>query len=80
MLVSATYRTAKEVKIDPLLVLAVMAIASGFNPFAASPVGAQGLMQGMSKGPHDKCQPVGGVQAPRSTVADCQRRRRHPGE
>lgn len=70
MLVSATYRTAKEVKIDPLLVLAVMAIESGFNPFAESPVGAQGLMQVMSKVHHDKFQPLGGVKAALNPVAN----------
>lgn len=70
MLVGATYRTAKEVKIDPLLVLAVMAIESGFNPFAESPMGAQGLMQVMSKVHHDKFQPLGGVKAALNPVAN----------
>ncbi len=61
MLVASSYSTAKEIKIDPLLILAVMAIESGFNPFAESPMGAQGLMQVMSKVHHDKFQSLGGI-------------------
>ena len=37
MLVSTAYLTAREIKLDPLLILAVMAIESGLNPFAESP-------------------------------------------
>lgn len=70
MLVSAAYVTAKEVKLDPLLILAVMAIESGLNPFAESPVGAQGLMQVMSKLHHEKFQPMGGVKAALNPVAN----------
>jgi soluble lytic murein transglycosylase-like protein len=70
MLVSAAYMTAKEIKLDPLLILSVMAIESGFNPFAESPVGAQGLMQVMSKVHHDKFQDLGGVKAALNPVAN----------
>lgn len=70
MLVSAAYVTAKEVKLDPLLILAVMAIESGLNPFAESPVGAQGLMQVMSKLHHEKFQQMGGVKAALNPVAN----------
>ncbi|HEY0844929.1 MAG TPA: transglycosylase SLT domain-containing protein [Noviherbaspirillum sp.] len=70
MLVSAAYLTAKEIKLDPLLILSVMAIESRFNPFAESPVGAQGLMQVMSKVHRDKFEELGGVKAALNPVAN----------
>ncbi|RZJ84617.1 MAG: hypothetical protein EOO64_03320 [Massilia sp.] len=70
MLVSTAYMTAHEVKLDPLLILAVMAIESGLNPFAESPVGAKGLMQVMAKVHHDKFEKVGGQEAALNPVAN----------
>lgn len=70
MLVSTAYATAKEIKLDPLLILSVMAIESRFNPFAESPVGAQGLMQVMSKVHRDKFDDLGGVKAALNPAAN----------
>lgn len=70
MLVSAAYLTAKETKLDPLLILSVIAIESRFNPFSESPVGAQGLMQVMSKVHHEKFSEMGGIKAALNPVAN----------
>lgn len=60
LLVAEAYETGARVKLDPTLILAVMAIESKFNPFAQSPVGAQGLMQVMTRVHTDKYEDVGG--------------------
>ncbi len=59
-LVSAAFSIGDKAKLDPTLILAVMAVESGFNPFAQSPMGAQGLMQVMTGIHHDKYQNFGG--------------------
>ena len=59
-LVAEAYEIGRHTKTDPTLILAVMAIESGFNPFAQSPVGAQGLMQVMTKIHSDKYESFGG--------------------
>ena len=60
VLVSEAFEIGEKVRLDPTLILAIMAIESGFNPFAQSPVGAQGLMQVMTKVHSDKYENFGG--------------------
>ena len=62
-LVAHAFEIGEKSKLDPTLILAIMAIESGFNPFAQSPVGAQGLMQVMTGIHHDKYAHVGGRMA-----------------
>ena len=59
-LVAEAYETGARTKIDPTLILAIMAIESSFNPFAQSSVGAQGLMQVMTRVHTDKDENFGG--------------------
>ncbi len=59
-LVAEAYEIGGKTKLDPTLLLAIMAVESSFNPFAQSPVGAQGLMQVMTKIHTDKYEGFGG--------------------
>lgn len=69
-LVSEAYELGPRNEIEPTLILAVMAVESGFNPFAQSAVGAQGLMQVMTKIHVDKYQSFGGSMAAFDPVAN----------
>jgi hypothetical protein len=62
-LVAEAYEVGARTRLDPTLILAVMAVESGFNPFAQSPVGAQGLMQVMTGVHSDKYENFGGTLA-----------------
>ena len=61
--VSAAYRAGEQNSVDPLLILAVMAVESRYNPVAESTVGAKGLMQVMPKYHLDKLMDHGGEPA-----------------
>ena len=62
-LVQEAWRVGQRIGLDPTLILAVMAVESGFNPFAQSSVGAQGLMQVMTRIHDDKYEAFGGIRA-----------------
>ena len=61
--VAAAYRAGAQHSVDPLLILAVMAVESRYNPVAESLVGAKGLMQVMPKFHLEKLMDHGGEQA-----------------
>ena len=62
-LVQEAWNVGALTNLDPTLILAVMAVESSFNPFAQSAVGAQGLMQVMTKIHDDKYEAFGGSHA-----------------
>lgn len=62
-LVQEAWAVGQRARVEPTLILAIMAIESGFNPFAQSSVGAQGLMQVMTRVHDDKYEAFGGTLA-----------------
>lgn len=62
-LVGMAYNTGRQTGIDPLLIIAVMAVESRFNPIAESMAGAKGLMQVIPKYHADKFKRYGGEDA-----------------
>lgn len=61
--VDSAWEVGRNRQLDPLLLLAVMAIESSFNPKAQSSKGAQGLMQVMTRIHRKRFEPYGGVKA-----------------
>ena len=62
-LVSMAHTAGRQIGLDPLLIIAVMAVESRFNPIAESVAGAKGLMQIIPKYHTDKFEEFGGVKA-----------------
>ncbi|RVU44460.1 lytic transglycosylase domain-containing protein [Rubrivivax rivuli] len=62
-LVQEAWEIGRRASLDPTLILAIMAVESSFNPFAQSPVGAQGLMQVLTRVHDDKYESFGGKHA-----------------
>ena len=58
--VGAAHDAGQQLGLDPLLILAVMAVESSFNPIAESGMGAKGLMQVIPKHHQDKLLEHGG--------------------
>jgi soluble lytic murein transglycosylase-like protein len=61
--VASAYRAGAGHRVDPLLVLAVMAVESRYNPVAESVLGAKGLMQVLAKFHQEKLLEHGGEAA-----------------
>jgi soluble lytic murein transglycosylase-like protein len=64
------YHAARDFKVDPMLVLAIMSVESSFNPKAQSTAGAQGLMQVLTRVHVEKFRPFGGIRAAFDPVAN----------
>lgn len=62
-LVQEAWQIGQRARLDPTLILAIMAVESSFNPFAQSTVGAQGLMQVLTRVHDDKYEVFGGNHA-----------------
>ncbi|NYT87035.1 lytic transglycosylase domain-containing protein [Pusillimonas harenae] len=86
-LVNTVFVVAREKALDPQLVLAVIAIESRYNPYAESHVGAQGLMQVMTKvhkdkfevfsdGPIAALNPIANIRVGTQILYDCIKRRK----
>jgi soluble lytic murein transglycosylase-like protein len=70
VLVAAAFQAGADLRLDPLLILAVMAVESSMNPFAESSMGAQGLMQVMTRVHTERFEAHGGEGAALDPVAN----------
>lgn len=70
MLVATAFDIGSQTKLDPLLILSVVAIESSLNPFAESAMGAQGLMQVMTRVHADRFEQHGGHLAALDPIAN----------
>jgi Transglycosylase SLT domain len=70
VLVATAFQVGREQKLDPLLILSVVAIESSLNPFAESSMGAQGLMQVMTRIHAERFEAHGGQLAALDPVAN----------
>jgi len=71
-LVRVAHRAGNQFQLDPLLIIAVIAIESRFNPIAESVAGAKGLMQIIPKYHTEKLQEFGGEDAVYDPAANIQ--------
>ncbi len=62
-LVKEAWFMGERAGLEPTLILAIVAVESSFNPFAQSSMGAQGLMQVMTRVHDDKYERFGGTLA-----------------
>jgi len=85
-IVESSVVVGADLKLNPVLVLAVMSVESRFNPYAESGAGAQGLMQVMTSVHTDKFERLGqdqlgafhpevNIRVGAQILADCIRRR-----
>ena len=59
-IVAKSHSIGAELKLDPILILAVISVESRFNPIAESTMGAKGLMQVIPRYHAEKFDPLGG--------------------
>lgn len=85
-LISTVFTVGRDMGLEPQLLLAVIAIESRYNPFAESHMGAQGLMQVMTRvhkdkfaalgeGPLAALHPLANIQVGAQILSDCLKRR-----